>query len=152
MPTLRTVHLHWMTDRRNFAEACGQADAGEPSCYACGWWMGLERAHLIDRVFGGLDLACNLVPLCHDCHREMPSFRPGEESEALAWVRHHRSHLDAMMPKIHDYIGHIERLGGAPDWMARRSPEVSVSLARAAANYLDDQLYRHNNEKEAASG
>jgi hypothetical protein len=47
----------------------------------------LERAHLITRVFDGLDGPQNLAPLCSLCHRVMPDFEPGEEESALDYVR-----------------------------------------------------------------
>jgi hypothetical protein len=47
----------------------------------------LERAHLVDRIRGGLDGAQNLMPLCHRCHKIMPSFDPGEGPDAIAWVK-----------------------------------------------------------------
>jgi hypothetical protein len=46
----------------------------------------LERAHLVDRIRGGLDGPQNLMPLCHRCHKIMPSFDPGEGPDAIAWV------------------------------------------------------------------
>lgn len=51
-------------------------------------WNGaaLERAHLVDRIRGGLDGPQNLMPLCHRCHKVMPSFDPGEGPDAIAWV------------------------------------------------------------------
>lgn len=82
----------------------------EPGCWACGWltppWISddpnlpfekrwelatkyLDRAHLIDRCFDGLDIAPNLVPLCVICHKEQPSYRPGMEENALSWVASH---------------------------------------------------------------
>ena len=70
---------------------------GDPACYCCGYvhpgeWTWdtanrwLERAHVIDRCFGGLDHEGNLRPLCTWCHRQQPPFSPGEEASALAWV------------------------------------------------------------------
>lgn len=43
------------------------------------------RAHIIDRVFDGLDVEWNLALLCDWCHRTQPIFKPGEETGALAW-------------------------------------------------------------------
>jgi hypothetical protein len=45
----------------------------------------LERAHVIDRCYGGLDDVQNLRPLCCDCHRWQPDFGPGDEPLALRW-------------------------------------------------------------------
>lgn len=72
-----------------------------PHCFAClidRWcdedkpvperWKGarwLERAHLADRCFGGLDGPQNFALLCHECHKGMPSFRGGDE--AIRWVQ-----------------------------------------------------------------
>lgn len=67
----------------------------EPACVRCKWvapcgtWRAasryLERAHIIDRVFDGLDGPQNLAPLCHGCHKDQPIFRPGDEVAALRW-------------------------------------------------------------------
>lgn len=98
MPSTRQVHRYWCLERHDLAvRLFGQVDVGEPSCYGCGWWCEdfidddtnrwhLERAHLIDRCRDGLDGAQNLVLLCRDCHRSMPSFGPGSEAMAMAWV------------------------------------------------------------------
>lgn len=66
-----------------------------PACWRCGvipkgitWRQAnryLDRAHVIDRQADGLDLEPNLRPLCRRCHRSQPTFRPGEETDALAW-------------------------------------------------------------------
>jgi hypothetical protein len=66
-----------------------------PACYRCGaevpranWATAtgqLDRAHVIDRCFGGSDDAANLRPLCETCHEIQPSFVPGEEAVALYW-------------------------------------------------------------------
>ena|ERR1017187_845765 len=40
----------------------------------------LDRAHLVDRAFNGLDGPQNMVPLCRLCHRRMmPMFRGYDE-------------------------------------------------------------------------
>lgn len=66
-----------------------------PWCLGCDWkvplatWTDasglLERAHIIDRVFDGLDTLANLAPLCSRCHKTQPIFRPGDEEAALQW-------------------------------------------------------------------
>jgi hypothetical protein len=71
------------------AEAFRQllADAGE--AWERQRWnrADLERAHLITRVYDGLDGPQNLAPLCSLCHRFMPNFEPGQEQSALDYVR-----------------------------------------------------------------
>ncbi len=61
---------------------CGFARQPPEWARAAGW---LERAHIIDRVFDGLDLESNLLPLCSPCHLDQPVFRAGEEAPALRW-------------------------------------------------------------------
>lgn len=106
MPPLRKIAEHWL-DRPEWPDYKGNyIGLGEPFCARCGWlapvedgrpdsWdragKFLDRAHLIDRIKGGLDGVQNLVPLCHLCHDTMPSFGPGQEEEAYAWVRSGKS-------------------------------------------------------------
>jgi 5-methylcytosine-specific restriction endonuclease McrA len=59
----------------------------------------LERAHLVDRSRGGLDGPQNLMPLCHRCHKAMPSFDPGEGPDAIAWIRRDDRH---QLPIVHN--------------------------------------------------
>jgi 5-methylcytosine-specific restriction endonuclease McrA len=54
-------------------------------CVRCGYEGSLERAHIIDRCYGGLDGPQNLAPLCSLCHRQQPIFQPGDETVALEW-------------------------------------------------------------------
>lgn len=66
-----------------------------PQCMRCGWYPPttdwkeahkyLQRAHIIDRVYGGLDLPANMAPLCVPCHDRQPSWEPGHEALALSW-------------------------------------------------------------------
>jgi 5-methylcytosine-specific restriction endonuclease McrA len=49
------------------------------SCWACRTGRGgLERGHLVDHARGGAGTPDNLVPLCWECNRIMPSFGPGD--------------------------------------------------------------------------
>lgn len=57
-------------------------------CRRCGALARTERAHVIDRAFGGLDDVQNLTPLCVRCHRDQPVWVPGEERAALLWLDH----------------------------------------------------------------
>jgi hypothetical protein len=44
----------------------------------------LERAHLVARVYDGLDAPQNIVPLCGPCHRLMPD---DDGPAAIKWVQ-----------------------------------------------------------------
>lgn len=70
-----------------------------PSCVRCGYappgpqtWRefgpsswDLQRAHIIDRCYAGLDNVANLLPLCPLCHRSQPDFKPADIDVALRW-------------------------------------------------------------------
>ena len=72
---------------------CGYTQGGAWP-YTCNW---LDRAHVIDRVFDGLDTEANLRPLCHLCHRSQPIFEPGDEHTALDWFA-------GLWYDSHDYV------------------------------------------------
>lgn len=93
MPSLAAVAAYWKGNREGHFP---NWRPDWPSCAACGWdtplgpvsWAKatawLDRAHLHDRCYGGPDEPANIVPLCHLCHSDMPSFE-GRDA-ALAWV------------------------------------------------------------------
>jgi 5-methylcytosine-specific restriction endonuclease McrA len=83
-----------------------------PTCVRCGLDGYLERAHIIDRVFDGLDLESNLLPLCPLCHRSQPIFKPGDEDAALKWFsgEHYASDLAALLNAEDPH-----RSGGQPE-------------------------------------
>ena len=81
----------WMPSLLKIAQFHGLGD--EPFCVRCGYqppvqtWREaaryLQRAHIIDRVYDGLDAVQNIVPLCGLCHRRQPIFR--DKVPALEW-------------------------------------------------------------------
>jgi hypothetical protein len=64
---------------------------------ALGW---LERAHLVTRMYGGLDDPANVVPLCFTCHRIMPDFPPAEWEKAIKWVRGGGRYYPLLLPDV----------------------------------------------------
>ncbi len=84
MPSLKRIALHHGLGPDPYCVRCGVV-GGEGSWAAANAW--LERAHVIDRVFDGLDIESNLLPLCGGCHRQQPIFEPGDECAALRWFR-----------------------------------------------------------------
>jgi 5-methylcytosine-specific restriction endonuclease McrA len=121
MPTPQQIHRYWAYNQfEHWAKTFTQCDLGEPSCYGCTWysqdgdWIGLERAHLIDRMHGGLDLECNLVLLCKPCHHDMPSFVPGTELAAFEWVRRRKSYLIEAKDRLDLYVAMARNVGVDP--------------------------------------
>lgn len=101
MPSARAIHSWWANNRfHEWAVWFKQVDLGEPSCYRCGRWgdmgtqerndvdefAGLERAHVVDRCRGGLDVEPNLILLCSRCHRSMPEVSELDADVAFRWV------------------------------------------------------------------
>lgn len=64
---------------------CAHHHLPHGKCLRCRQPARCEKAHIIEREYGGLDTVANIVPLCYPCHAEQPAFRPGEEARAWAW-------------------------------------------------------------------
>lgn len=83
MPSMVKIAAHHgLSDSAPLCVRCGRVPDD------CGSWRkpsGLQRAHMIDRVFDGLDTLANLLPLCVLCHRSQPIFKAGDEDKALDW-------------------------------------------------------------------
>lgn len=94
MPSLWKIAEYWL------ARSVFEVDPVQPHCFACRtevpyagdtskkrWnsacrW--LQRAHLVARVFDGLDGPQNIAALCDLCHR----FQPDDDgARAIAWIQ-----------------------------------------------------------------
>lgn len=86
-----------------------------PACMGCAEgaddWSDLERAHLVDYSRDGLDHEGNVVLLCSTCHREMPSYKAGQDAAALGyvtarqhWLDRRFSHVRALVALGHDHL------------------------------------------------
>lgn len=54
-------------------------------CVKCGAMDDLQIHHIRERVQGGRNDSCNLVPLCYPCHRSVPLF-DDPAAEFWAWA------------------------------------------------------------------
>lgn len=83
MPSADSVADYWQLRHPFFA-------ADTPMCFRCNVpataWGSLERAHLVNHGYGGLDHAGNIAMLCAACHRIMPNFDIDEWDLAAIWV------------------------------------------------------------------
>lgn len=144
MKSQQEIHQYWMEERFQVAfDDFGQCDLGEPSCYGCGTWSKdrvwtFERAHLIDRCFDGLDGVQNLVLLCDLCHWSMPSFAPGEEALAIAWVASRPTYLDQMRLNMEAAMRWIERAGepALQKWLGNTPSDMRDRVERAVRQEL----------------
>lgn len=95
MPSIKAIFQYW--DERDFdafpevlgllAEVTAFAKDEQEAKQAC-WGCGatdrdIDRAHLLARVYGGLDNCANLAILCRKCHEQQPDM--GFETAAM-WI------------------------------------------------------------------
>lgn len=72
MPTTKTIaRWHGLPDE---------------TCWRCGRAGEVERAHVVDHCYGGLDGPQNLGLLCCRCHRRMPPIDPDDWRFGLVYV------------------------------------------------------------------
>jgi len=90
-PPRRTTAPHLIA-RHWVGRGVFDVDVDNPACFRCrrqvSSWKQLERAHLVDRCAGGLDIPSNIAMLCWRCHGTMPPFGNGEGEDAIQWVLH----------------------------------------------------------------
>jgi 5-methylcytosine-specific restriction endonuclease McrA len=129
-------------------------DPQRPECFRCkapgrAWRCGyqsvsLERAHLVDRIRGGLDHAGNLAVLCHHCHVQMPSFGNGEWFDAVTWINTTFSVTElytrraALVHRQHDWeaVLILCPLLRPTDWYNKAIAATDVAIARLTAAKL----------------
>lgn len=72
MPSKSAIYVHWydiLWDGRRMQNNKRKGDRRYDTCWGCGFEVGTQRCHIIDRCAGGSDEVSNLVLLCVDCHR-----------------------------------------------------------------------------------
>lgn len=114
-------------------------------CARCNQPARCDRAHIIDRCNGGLDDIQNLAPLCYPCHEAQPSYKPGGEAFAVAWLNtppdaseqsrfSYEERLGCNIALIAAEARYISHSGECVDWLIRNFPE---SYAKARAEHPD---------------
>lgn len=95
MPSAKGIFLYW--ESKGFTELpevddllveWGQMGSKDREpwqvCWSCAQdELPVDRAHLLARVYGGLDTPANLVMLCRTCHLDQPDY--GRQS-AISWI------------------------------------------------------------------
>jgi 5-methylcytosine-specific restriction endonuclease McrA len=56
-------------------------DAADIRCWRCGCLRSCQRCHIVPSSLGGSDDTSNIIPLCAECHDEMPNVA----SPAVVW-------------------------------------------------------------------
>lgn len=120
MPPLEDVCAYWALPIR---------------CVRCGCRHNIDRAHVVDRMLGGLDHVGNLRPLCESCHRLQPSFGPEEVDQAVAW-------FSAGYDPIRDIAREVN--AAHEEGWRRAAEELGMSLAE----YEDHCIQRVHTTRE----
>ena len=55
------------------------------NCWRCGHLRKLQKCHIIPKSLGGEDKPENLIPLCYQCHDEMPDVNC--KNEVFRWIK-----------------------------------------------------------------
>lgn len=154
MPSAQKIHEYWTLERgREAAEWFDQIDPGEPSCYACGWYpiysgsfKGYHRSHLVDHAHGGSVEASNLILLCPTCNTSMPMFPPGQEADAVDWVRYHFPWSVIGAAKAQDVCRYVYDKGDLPPWFRRLMAELPVQARGDLTTTLAEVLAHRASE------
>jgi hypothetical protein len=59
-------------------------DEADVRCWRCGYLRACQKCHIVPQSLGGSDEISNLIPLCADCHDEMPNV--SDSSEVWRWI------------------------------------------------------------------
>lgn len=119
VPSLKSIAEYWGSHYagRNRQLLC--VDAGEPSCFACGYFSeywkdrwskvrgGLERAHIVARSQGGSDTdPSNFVLLCPECHKAAPMTR--DPQVMFDWIARQPDWIAAWGRALFDELGQLD--------------------------------------------
>jgi hypothetical protein len=82
----------WVKDSALFWEplvdeqdiGCDWCDA-TVRCWRCGHLRGCQKCHIVPHSLGGSDEPSNIIPLCADCHDEMPNVI--DPSVVWEWIK-----------------------------------------------------------------
>lgn len=123
MPSRANIAKYWKD--KVFEKFNYIMDWGEPSCWACGKWIGsldidlddldddkifkawnnhdyLERCHIFPKAHGGCNCEANLVLLCKKCHKDSPDTKNLEIF--ITWVRNRKSDFHHMSVELKEAI------------------------------------------------
>ena len=60
-------------------------DEADVRCWRCGYLRSCQKCHIVPKSIGGSDEVSNLIPLCADCHDEMPNV--SDPLEVWRWIK-----------------------------------------------------------------
>lgn len=105
-------------------------DEAEVRCWRCGYLRACQKCHIVPQSLGGSDEVSNLIPLCADCHDEMPNVK--DEGEVWRWIK-------ADHGCVHDTywtLRAIEQSGLSPDELACFDPTKLTSTMEEVSHHF----------------
>lgn len=66
-------------------------DAADIRCWRCGCLRSCQRCHIVPSSLGGSDDVSNIIPLCAECHDEMPNV--ADPAVVWQWIKNDRATL-----------------------------------------------------------
>lgn len=95
-------------------------DSADIRCWRCGYLRSCQRCHIVPRSLGGSDDVSNIIPLCADCHDEMPNVL--DPLEVWRWIKaDHGIMLDSY-------------------WFLRAAQQAGVSIEMLSAKKFAESL------------
>lgn len=93
MPSIEEILGYWVSEPDDdLDQFLAVYEDDEPHCVGCKQefpeWSSkyLDRAHIVNRCYGGVNEPYNLTLLCRPCNRAMPKFAADQDAEAAVWV------------------------------------------------------------------
>jgi hypothetical protein len=80
---IKDAVAHW-GDRVYEGDIGCDWDEADVRCWRCGYLRKCQKCHIVPRSIGGSDGVENLIPLCADCHDEMPNV--SDHAEVWRWI------------------------------------------------------------------
>jgi len=104
-------------------------------CWRCGYLRSCQRCHIVPQSLGGSDDVQNLIPLCADCHDEMPNV--DDAQEVWRWIA--KDHGE-----IHDTywtLRAIQEAGLSPQQISAFDRERLATLMEQRCSHHFGQLH-----------
>jgi len=150
MPSKANIARYWK-DEKCYKILNYIMDWGEPSCWACGMWIGnydtdpnerkdvfsiwndhpyLERCHILPKARGGCNCEANLVLLCRECHKASPDSK--DPMLFVKWVFNRKNHFHNMSIEFKEAMETLEYVPQDDDYKLLISEEFKEFYFQSA--------------------
>lgn len=81
---VRDAVAYWSSRISECDIGCDWPDA-DVRCWRCGEMRTCQKCHIVPAMLGGTEDASNIIPLCAECHDEMPNV--ADAGEVWRWIK-----------------------------------------------------------------